>query len=96
MPETKKRTTTSAGSPIRRSWWARLGLPLQVGLVTALIGMALTTVGILRGFVPATLPSIAMALLISGGSWGVVAWAVATAAVDSEEVEPEEGEETAP
>ena len=28
--------------------------------------------------------SILLALLISGGSWGLVAWAVATAAVDVE------------
>ena len=66
---------------------------MQVGLITALAGMALTTVGILRGFVPATLTSIALALLISGGSWGLVAWAVTTAALDSEAVEPDESEE---
>jgi hypothetical protein len=34
--------------------------------------------------VPLNPASILLALLISGGSWGVVSWAVATAVVDVE------------
>jgi predicted PurR-regulated permease PerM len=41
-------------------------------------------VGIVRGAVPMNPISIFLALAISGGSWGVVSWAVATAVVDVE------------
>jgi hypothetical protein len=41
-------------------------------------------VGIVRGNVPLNPASIGMALLIGGGSWFLVSWAVAAAAVDVE------------
>jgi hypothetical protein len=63
---------------------AHLSGPLKVGLVCAGLGIALAVIGVLRGAVPLNPLSIALALLISGGSWGVVAWAVATAAADVE------------
>ncbi|OIO88914.1 MAG: hypothetical protein AUK03_15415 [Anaerolineae bacterium CG2_30_64_16] len=66
------------------SWFARRGLPVRVGMICAALGIALAVIGILRGNVPANPLSICLALLISGGSWGVVSWAVATAAVDVE------------
>ena len=66
------------------NWFARRGLPVRIGLVFALLGMILAVVGIFRGNVPARLLSIFLALLISGGSWGIVSWAVTTAAVDVE------------
>ena len=56
--------------------------PLKVGLVFAVLGILLAIIGIFRGQVPLNPLSIFLALLISGGSWGVVSWAVATAAVD--------------
>jgi hypothetical protein len=62
----------------------RLSTPLKVGLAFGLVGLALTVVGIVRGTVPPNPASIAMALLIGGGVWFVVSWAVATAAVDVE------------
>ena len=68
----------------RTSWWRRIGLPLKLGLIFAAAGMALAIVGIARGNVPLNPLSIFLALVISGGSWGVVAWAIATAAVDVE------------
>jgi hypothetical protein len=68
----------------KRSWLARLSLPVRVGLAFALLGIVLAVVGILRGNVPAKPLSIFLALLISGGSWGLVSWAVATAVVDVE------------
>ena len=67
-----------------QSSWARVSLPVRVGLAFAAAGIALAIVGILRGNVPARPISIFLALLISGGSWGVVSWAVATAVVDVE------------
>jgi len=64
--------------------WSRLSGPLKVGLIFAALGMLLAIVGIVRGMVPLNPLSIFLALLISGGSWGVVSWAIATAAVDVE------------
>jgi hypothetical protein len=62
----------------------QLSIPLRIGIAFGLIGLALTVVGIVRGNVPANPASIGMALLIGGGVWFVVSWAVATAAVDVE------------
>jgi hypothetical protein len=66
------------------NWWNRRGLPLRVGLICAALGIVLAIVGIIRGNVPLNPLSILLALLISGGSWGVVSWAVTTAVVDVE------------
>jgi hypothetical protein len=68
----------------RKPWFVRLGLPLCVGLICATLGIILAIVGIVRGNVPLNPASIILALLISGGSWGVVSWAVTTAVVDVE------------
>ena len=68
----------------RRLSWRRLSLPLRIGLIFAALGMTLAIVGIVRGTVPLNPVSIFLALVISGGSWGVVSWAVATAVVDVE------------
>jgi hypothetical protein len=64
---------------------SRLSTPIKIGLFFALLGITLTVIGIARGAVPLQPANIAMALLIGGGVWFVVAWAVATAAVDVEE-----------
>lgn len=61
-----------------------MNLPIKIGLGFGLAGITLTLIGIVRGNVPLNPASIAMALLIGGGVWFVVAWAVATAAVDVE------------
>ncbi|MBX3012448.1 MAG: hypothetical protein KF832_13115 [Caldilineaceae bacterium] len=58
--------------------------PVKIGLVFGLLGILLTVVGIMRGNIPLNLASIGMALLIGGGVWFVVSWAVAMAAVDVE------------
>ena len=71
----------------------RLSAPLKIGLGAAAVGLLLAVIGILRGQVPLNPVSILLALLISGGAWGIVAWAVATAAVDVEsDVAAAEGE----
>jgi hypothetical protein len=77
----------------KKSWFRRIGLPLRVGLICAALGIILALVGILRGNVPLNPLSIFLALLISGGSWGVVSWAVTTAVVD---VEGEAASDTGP
>ena len=63
---------------------SRITLPIKIGLGFGLAGLLLTIVGIVRGQVPLAPLNIAIALLIGGGVWFVVAWAVASAAVDVE------------
>lgn len=60
----------------------KLSSPIRTGLLFGGIGITLTIVGIIRGNVPLHPASIGMALLIGGGVWFLVAWAVATAATD--------------
>lgn len=67
----------------------KLSLPIKIGLGFGLAGILLTLIGVARGNVPTNPASLAMALLIGGGVWFVVAWAVATAAVDVEKGEDE-------
>ena len=57
---------------------------MKIGLAAAAIAVVLVIIGIIRGNVPLNPLSILLALLISAGSWGLVAWAIATAAVDVE------------
>lgn len=64
--------------------WQKLSTPVKIGLIAGGLGLLLTVVGILRGNVPPNPASIGMALLIGGGVWFLVAWAVASAAVDVE------------
>lgn len=64
--------------------WAGLGGPARIGLICAGLGILLALVGIARGNVPLNPISVGLALVISGGSWGVVSWAVATAVADVE------------
>lgn len=65
-------------------FWKRLSFPLRIGLIAAAVAILLALIGVARGNVPLNPLSILLALLISGGTWGLVAWAVATAAVDVE------------
>ncbi len=60
----------------------RLSGPVKIGFLFALLGLALTGIGIVQGTVPGRPASVAVALLIGGGVWFLVAWAVATAARD--------------
>lgn len=55
---------------------------MKIGLAAAAIAAVLVIIGILRGNVPLNPLSILLALVISAGSWGLVAWAIATAAAD--------------
>ena len=71
--------------PKERVVLRKLSLPVRIGLGFGLAGILLVLVGLVRGTVPANPASILMALLIGGGFWFLVAWAVATAAVDVEQ-----------
>lgn len=68
-----------------KNLWQRLDGPLKIGITFAVIGIALTIIGIFRDpTTPVTAWSIFMGSVIAGGVWGVVSWAIATAAVEVE------------
>ncbi len=70
-----------------------MSLPVKIGFAFAGIAVVLVAIGIAKGTVPRDPVSILLALGISAITWGVVAWAVATAAVDTENfVEEENGD----
>jgi len=69
-----------------KNMWQRLDGPLKVGIGFALLGIILTLIGIFRDpTTPVTAWSIIVGSLISGGVWGLVSWAIATAAVEVED-----------
>ena len=64
--------------------WQRLSGPAKIGLVLGFVGALLTVIGLLLGnLAPLTLRSLLLGILIGGGSWGVVSWAIASAAADA-------------
>ena len=69
-----------------KAWWQRREGPVKIGIVFAVLGIVLTIIGIIRDpTTPATVWSIGMGSLIAGGVWGIVSWAIATAAMEVEE-----------
>jgi hypothetical protein len=69
-----------------RNVWQRLSGPVKIGLIFALIAIVLSLFGLLRNpDTPVSLQTILIATVISGGTWGLVSWAIATAVVDVEE-----------
>lgn len=68
-----------------KNLWQRLDGPLKVGVFFAILGIVLTIVGILRDpTTPVTAWSLGIGSLIAGVTWGLVSWAIATAAVEVE------------
>jgi hypothetical protein len=67
-----------------KRFWTRLSGPAKIGLVLGLLGALLTVTGLLTGsFAPLTLRSLLLGILLGGGSWGVVSWAISAAAADA-------------
>ncbi len=68
-----------------RRAWQTLNGPLKIGVSFAIIAITLTIIGIFRDpGTPITAWSLIVGSLISGLVWGVVSWAIATAAVTVE------------
>ena len=64
--------------------WARMNGPIKIGLAFGLLGSLLTVVGLFTGdFAPLTFRSVVLGVLLGGGSWALVSWAIATAAADA-------------
>jgi hypothetical protein len=64
--------------------WDRMSGPVKIGLVVGLIGALLTVAGLFIGdFAPLTARSLVLGILLGGGSWGVVSWAIASATADA-------------
>ena len=81
--------------PDKSSLWRRLNGPTKIGIGFAVVGILLTIIGIFRDpTTPVNAWSLGMGALIAGGTWGVVSWAIATAAVEVER-DVAEAEETA-
>jgi len=66
-------------------FWGRLSGPLKTGIGFALVFMGLAIIGIFRDpGTPVTGGSLLVGGLISGGVWGLISWAIATAVVTVE------------
>lgn len=59
--------------------------PVLVGVIAAVIAIVLSVYGMLTNpnATPLTLRSLLLVVVIAGGSWGLIAWAIATAAVEA-------------
>lgn len=67
-----------------KQFWTKLSGPVKIGLALGLLGALLTVVGLLTGNLASlNLRSLLLGILIGGGSWGVVSWAIAAAAADA-------------
>ena len=75
----------NSDSQNRQNLWRRLNGPTKIGLAFAGVGILLTVIGVFRDpTTPVNAWSLGMGALISGGTWGLVSWAIATAAVEVE------------
>jgi hypothetical protein len=59
--------------------------PVLVGVIAASIAIALSVFGMVRNpeGTPVNIRSLLLVVVLAGGSWGLIAWAIATAAVEA-------------
>ena len=67
-----------------RGLYERLGVPVKIGLILAIIAGLMALVGwVFRPeYTSRSLLSLFLAVVISAGTWGLVSWAIAAAAVE--------------
>jgi hypothetical protein len=67
-----------------RALWKRLDTPIKIGLLFALIAGLMALVGwvVRPTYTSRSLLSLFLAIVISAGTWGLVSWAIAAAAVE--------------
>lgn len=65
-----------------RTW---LRGPVLIGVIAALVAIGLSVFGMVRNpeGTPVNLRSLLLVVVLAGGSWGLIAWAIATAAVEA-------------
>jgi hypothetical protein len=86
---------TNKPAPQPTSLWTRvrsvLHGPVLVGVIAALIAIGLSVFGMVRNpdATPVNLRSLLLVVVLAGGSWGLIAWAIATAAVEAGKDEEE-------
>jgi hypothetical protein len=74
-----------------KRFWTRMSGPVKIGLIVGTIGALLTVIGLFTGnFAPLNVRTVLLGILLGGGSWGVVSWAIAAAAADALESTPED------
>ena len=87
--ETSSPGASGPPSAAPKDWITRLrGVlrgPLLIGVIAALVAVALSLYGMLTNpnATPLTLRSFVLVVLFAGGAWGLIAWAIATAAVEA-------------
>ncbi len=59
--------------------------PVLIGVIAALIAIGLSVFGMVRNpdATPLNVRSLLLVIVLAGGSWGLIAWAIATAAVEA-------------
>jgi hypothetical protein len=59
--------------------------PVLIGIIAALIAIGLSVFGMVRNpeGTPLNARSLLLVVVLAGGSWGLIAWAIATAAVEA-------------
>jgi Mg/Co/Ni transporter MgtE len=67
-----------------RRLWKRLSVPIRIGLVFAAIAALMALAGWIARptYTSRSLISLFLAIVISAGTWGLVSWAIAAAAVE--------------
>jgi uncharacterized membrane protein YqjE len=67
-----------------RELWNRLGTPIKIGLLFAIIAGLMALIGwvVRPDYTSRSLLSLFLAVAISAGTWGLVSWAIAAAAVE--------------
>jgi len=81
--------TKTVSTPPSVDWVSRargiLRGPVLVGVIAAAIAIVLSLYGMITNpnATPLTVRSLLLVIVIAGGSWGLIAWAIATAAVEA-------------
>ncbi len=73
-------------SKTRCRWlWSRLGTAVKIGMLFAIIAGLMATVGwvVRPEYTSRSLLSLLLAVVISAGTWGLVSWAIAAAAIEA-------------
>ncbi len=89
MAEAQSNAPVQDSTPASKSLVTRvrgvLHGPVLVGVIAALIAIGLSVFGMVRNpeATPVNVRSLLLVVVLAGGSWGAIAWAIATAAVEA-------------